>query len=61
KGRRPDFTRAASSASARVLYEQFISYVQSQSVRTASGEFGASMQVSLCNHGPVTIIIDTIA
>jgi D-tyrosyl-tRNA(Tyr) deacylase len=57
KGRRPDFTRAASPAEAERLYEKFIDELSALGVRTRAGEFGAMMAVSLVNDGPVTLIL----
>jgi len=59
KGNRPSFIRAARPDTAIPLYERFIDKLKSQSISTATGEFGADMQVSLTNDGPVTIIIDS--
>jgi len=54
-GNRPSFTGAASAAQGRELYDYCVSLAQSQHPQVASGEFGADMQVSLLNDGPVTI------
>lgn len=59
KGRRPSFVRAARPETAVPLYERFIAQIQAQGVRTATGEFGADMLVSIENDGPVTIPMDT--
>lgn len=59
KGRRPSFVRAARPEKAIPLYERFIAQIQAQGVRTATGEFGADMLVSIENDGPVTIPLDT--
>jgi len=60
KGNRPSFTRAAKPDSAIPMYEKFKTSLQAISGRNVeSGEFGADMQVTLVNDGPVTIIIDT--
>ncbi|MFN6971235.1 MAG: D-aminoacyl-tRNA deacylase, partial [Rheinheimera sp.] len=53
-GLRPSFTPAALPAVAEPLYQQFVEYCQSQRVVVATGQFGADMQVSLVNDGPVT-------
>lgn len=55
KGRRPSFVRAARPEKAIPLYERFIAQIQAQGIRTATGEFGADMLVSIENDGPVTI------
>lgn len=60
KGNRPSYIKAAKPDIAVPLYEEFVKRLDSvlqNSVQT--GEFGADMQVSLVNDGPVTIIIDT--
>lgn len=60
KGNRPSFTRAAKPDTAVPIYDKFKKSLQAITGRPVeSGEFGADMQVSLTNDGPVTIIIDT--
>ena len=59
KGRRPGFSEAASGDRARALYERFGELLEKQGIAAAYGEFGAEMQVSLVNDGPVTLIIDS--
>ncbi|KPZ55983.1 D-tyrosyl-tRNA(Tyr) deacylase [Pseudoalteromonas sp. P1-13-1a] len=54
KGMRPSFSSAATPSQANALYEYFVKQAKAQGVRVATGEFGADMQVSLCNDGPVT-------
>lgn len=59
-GRRPSFISAARPEVAIPLYEAFVSKIEELSNKTvATGVFGADMKVSLCNDGPVTIILDT--
>lgn len=58
-GRRPSFTAAAHQDSANRLYEEFVQYVEKQGVRVATGVFQTEMVVSLDNHGPVTILLDS--
>jgi D-tyrosyl-tRNA(Tyr) deacylase len=59
KGRRPSFIGAAGPDLAVPLYEAFVNAVRAQGVPTATGRFGAMMQVELVNDGPVTLIVDT--
>ena len=59
KGRRPNFIRAAHPTVAEPLVELFRESVAGYGVKIASGVFGASMDVRLCNQGPVTIWLDT--
>ncbi|MFC6165449.1 D-aminoacyl-tRNA deacylase [Lactiplantibacillus dongliensis] len=58
-GNRPSFIDAGDPAVARQLYTQFNQHLAATGVRVATGEFGADMQVSLVNDGPVTICYDT--
>lgn len=59
KGRRPSFVAAAQPDLAETLYELFVSYVKRMGIDVATGKFGAMMEVSLVNDGPVTLIINT--
>ena len=59
KGNRPSYIRAASPEIAIPLYEAFVEKMRALGPPVLTGEFGADMQVSLVNVGPVTIIIDT--
>ncbi len=60
KGFRPSFVRAAKPDIAIPLYEEFIrTFEQELPGKIQTGTFGAMMQISLVNDGPVTIIIDT--
>jgi D-tyrosyl-tRNA(Tyr) deacylase len=59
KGRRPSFLGAAPPEIAVPRYEAFVNAVRAQGVPTATGRFGALMQVELVNDGPVTLILDT--
>jgi len=60
KGRRPSFVGAAHPDIAEPLYEQFCAALRGLGVaEVASGVFGAHMEVSLVNDGPVTLIVDT--
>ena len=58
KGRRPSFIDAARPEVAIPLYERFIAALRARGVTVATGEFGADMQVSLVNDGPVTLILE---
>ncbi|MEI6054945.1 MAG: D-aminoacyl-tRNA deacylase [Lentisphaerota bacterium] len=58
KGRRPSFTQAARPEKAIPLYEYFIRKVRETGIIVETGIFGAMMEVSLTNSGPVTIIIE---
>src|SRR4051812_12109124 len=58
KGRRPSFIDAARPEIAIPLYERFIGALQARGLEVATGEFGADMQVSIENDGPVTLILD---
>ncbi|MBU0928536.1 MAG: D-tyrosyl-tRNA(Tyr) deacylase [Spirochaetes bacterium] len=59
KGKRPSYGDAAPPAMAEALYERFKASVARIARRSASGVFGASMEVSYVNMGPVTILLDT--
>ena len=60
KGNRPSYIKAARPEVAIPVYEAFIKQVETLlGKRVPTGQFGAMMQVSLCNDGPVTILIDT--
>ncbi|MBM7071142.1 D-tyrosyl-tRNA(Tyr) deacylase [Shewanella sp. 202IG2-18] len=59
RGRRPSFSSAATPQQANTLYQHFVKYCQQQNITTATGEFGADMQVSLINDGPVTFALET--
>lgn len=58
EGRKPSFTEAAPADKAKTLYELFIQELKNRRVaKVEAGEFGAYMEVSLVNDGPVTIIL----
>ena len=59
KGRRPSFVGAAGPELAEPLYESFVNGVRALGVPTATGRFGAMMQVELVNDGPVTLLLET--
>jgi D-tyrosyl-tRNA(Tyr) deacylase len=58
KGARPDFSKAARPDVAESLYERFCDALRGEGVAVQTGVFGARMQVSLVNDGPVTIVLD---
>ena len=58
-GRRPSFIGAARPETAIPLYEQFLEECRQRGFIPQHGEFGADMQVSSQNNGPVTLILDT--
>jgi D-tyrosyl-tRNA(Tyr) deacylase len=59
KGRRPSFVDAAGPEQAIPLYEAFINAVKALGIPTATGRFGAMMQVELVNDGPVTLMVES--
>lgn len=59
KGRRPSFFEAAPPAEAKKLYEYMVEKAEKSKLKIATGEFQASMDVSLVNDGPVTLLIDS--
>lgn len=60
KGNRPSYIAAAPEAVSRPMYERFVQRMESLTGRKVqTGEFGADMQISLVNDGPVTIGIDS--
>ncbi|MEJ2031409.1 MAG: D-aminoacyl-tRNA deacylase [Maritimibacter sp.] len=58
RGNRPGFSPAAAPDEGERLYEYFAEQMRAQGVEVAQGRFGADMQVSLVNDGPVTIWLD---
>jgi D-tyrosyl-tRNA(Tyr) deacylase len=61
KGRRPSFTSAAPPEEGERLYEYFCAQLCALEVPVQTGEFGAMMDVSLINDGPVTFVMDSRA
>jgi D-tyrosyl-tRNA(Tyr) deacylase len=60
KGRRPSFNDAAKPELAEPLVEAFAAALEALGVNVARGRFGAHMQVSLVNDGPVTLVLDSV-
>ena len=58
-GNRPDFFDSAPPAEANRLYEYFVSLMKKEVKHVGCGVFGAHMEVSLINNGPVTIVMDS--
>jgi len=58
RGRRPSFIDAAKPEEAVRLYEHFVSCLRERGVHVGTGEFGADMDIELCNDGPVTILLE---
>lgn len=59
-GRRPSFTPSAPPAEAEALYLCYCEQLRQNGVmQVETGAFGADMQVTLCNDGPVTMLLDT--
>lgn len=59
KGRRPSYIEAAPPEQAEKLYREFVTIVRQLVPGVQTGQFQASMEVSLTNSGPVTVIIDS--
>lgn len=59
KGRRPNFMGAAAPAVAERLYDYFNQELKAGGLQVETGRFGAMMDVSLTNWGPVTLILDS--
>lgn len=59
QGRRPSFTGAAGAATAEPLLARVAEAARAEGVPVVTGRFGADMDVSLVNAGPVTLLIDT--
>ncbi len=59
KGRRPSFVHAAPPGVATALYDGFVELLEARLPgRVATGEFGAMMEISLVNDGPVTLVLE---
>ena len=61
KGRRPSFIQAARPETAEGLYRHFVETVRQKGLTVATGQFRTTMEVSLVNDGPVTLVIDSPA
>lgn len=59
KGRRPNFMAAARPEQAEPLYDRFNELLREQGLQVETGVFGAMMDVSLVNDGPVTLIVES--
>ena len=59
RGRRPSFIKAANPEEADIMYQQFCEQLTMNNLSVQTGKFGAMMDVSLVNDGPVTIILDS--
>lgn len=59
KGRRPSWSAAAPAASSEPLVERFATELEALGAEVLRGRFGADMQVTSTNDGPVTVLIDT--
>lgn len=59
KGRRPSFVAALEPTEAERLCDLFASRCADAGIRVATGQFGAMMDVELCNNGPVTMLVDS--
>lgn len=58
KGRRPSFDRAATPSIAEKRYTEFVAKLRQSGLKVETGQFGAMMQVSIENDGPVTIVLE---
>jgi len=59
KGRRPEFTSAASPEIGNEFYERYIEKLRLLGHTVATGKFGAMMELEIVNDGPVTILLDS--
>jgi D-tyrosyl-tRNA(Tyr) deacylase len=58
KGRRPSWSQAAPGPVAEPLVEALVAALRARGVEVATGRFGAMMEVTLVNDGPVTLVVD---
>ena len=59
KGRRPSFTEAAPAEQAEALFSRAVDLFAATGLKVRTGRFQAHMMVSICNDGPVTIMLDS--
>jgi len=59
KGRRPGFTKAAAPEIGQKLYLHFVEELKKRGLNVGTGVFGAHMEVSLVNSGPVTMLLES--
>jgi D-aminoacyl-tRNA deacylase len=59
RGNRPSWARAAPPDEAEPLVDQFVAALRGQGIAVGTGVFGASMDVTLVNEGPVTLVLDS--
>lgn len=59
KGRRPSWSQAAPGPVSEPLFDAYVQALRDLGLVVETGQFGAQMQVSLTNDGPVTLILDT--
>lgn len=59
KGRRPSWSKAAPAPISEPLFNSYVEALRALGLKVETGVFGAQMQVSLTNDGPVTLILDT--
>lgn len=59
KGRRPGFDHAAPPEKAKSLYLKLVDFCKAMGIKVQCGQFQAEMIVELCNHGPVTMLLDS--
>lgn len=59
KGARPSFSSAAAPEDARRLFDELVAVLADTGCQVETGRFGADMQVSLVNDGPVTFLLET--
>ena len=59
-GNRPSFVGAGDPTHANALYERFVEMIRAEGISVETGHFGASMEVTIINDGPVTILMDSM-